>query len=70
MESDEFSGIPSALMSMDDDEILGHMRSLDTKLIVVKDDALKKRLDSLPFMRKVMERDVWALYGIELKGNE
>lgn len=69
-ESDEFSGIPSALLSMDDGEILVHMRSRDTKLIAVKDDAIKNKLDGLPFMRKIVERDVWALYGIDLKDNK
>lgn len=69
-ESDEFSGIPSALLSMDDDEILGYMKRGDTKLIAVKDDAIKKRLDSLPFMHKLMEPGVWALYRIDLKNNK
>lgn len=63
--SDEFTGTPSSLLSMNDGEILAHMRSQDTKLIAAKDDALKNRLDGLPFMHKIMERDVWALYGID-----
>jgi len=69
-ESDEFSGIPSALLSMGDDDILRYMKSGNTKLIAVKDEAIKERLDSLAFMHKIMELDVWAVYGIDLKDNK
>jgi len=66
-ESNEFTGIPSDLLWMGDDDILGYMKKEDTKLIAIKDDAIKKRLDRLPFMHKIMELDVWAVYGVDLK---
>ncbi|MEW6145752.1 MAG: hypothetical protein AB1598_12110 [Thermodesulfobacteriota bacterium] len=66
-ESDEFSGIPSVLLSMGDDDILQYMRKEKTRLIAVKDDAIKKRLDSLAFMHKIKDLDNWAVYEIDLK---
>ncbi|HET7290230.1 MAG TPA: hypothetical protein VFJ67_07300 [Thermodesulfobacteriota bacterium] len=66
-ESNEYTGIPSDLISMGDDDILRYMKSGDTKLIAVKDEAIKKRLDSLAFMHKIKDLDVWAVYDIDLK---
>jgi hypothetical protein len=65
-ESDEFSGIPSALLSMGDDDILQHMQKEKTRFIAVKDDALKKRLTGLGFMHKSKELDGWTIYSVEL----
>lgn len=66
-ESNEFTGIPSDLISMGDDDILRYMKSEDTKLIAVKDEELKKRLDSVAFMHKIIDLDEWVVYDIELK---
>jgi hypothetical protein len=66
-ESNEYTGIPSDLISMGDGDILRYMKSGDTKLIADKDEAVKKRLDSLAFMHKIRQLDVWAVYDIDLK---
>ena len=65
-ESNEFTGIPSDLISMGDDDILRYMKSGDTKLIAVKDEAIKKRLDGVAFMHKIIDLDGWVVYDIDL----
>ncbi|HVY55263.1 MAG TPA: hypothetical protein VHC46_05845 [Thermodesulfobacteriota bacterium] len=69
-ESNEFTGIPSDILSMGDEDTLNYMKRGDTKLIAVKDDAIKKKLDSLAFTHKIKELDVWAVYSIDLKNNK
>jgi hypothetical protein len=66
-ESNEFTGIPSDLISMGDDDILRYMKSEDTKLIAVKDEEIKKRLDSVAFMHKIIDLEEWVVYDIDLK---
>jgi hypothetical protein len=69
VESDEFSGIPSVLLSMGDEDILQYMKKGKTSLIAVKDPALKKKLSGLDFMHKSKELEGWVVYSIDLNQN-
>lgn len=66
MRKDEYAGTPSELLSMSDDEILERMKRENTKLVAVRDAAIKERLKGLSFIHELKDFGEWVVYETDL----